>query len=151
MTTDATSKFAIAGIVIGLLSVLAGSMHFFLGPIEKAPTLENVVQEKTAALKDAIIAGIKGEKPEAEVGAQRRQFTSDDIARAATVGVGVLALALGIVGLIRREPMRESITALIVGSAAVVVPFAIYIVMMILGMMLIVAIIGTIGDIGDIF
>ncbi|MEO0574004.1 MAG: hypothetical protein AAF004_00985 [Pseudomonadota bacterium] len=145
MTNEASSKFAIAGIVIGLLSILAGSLHFFLGPIEKTPTLENVVQEKTAALKDAIIAGIKGEPTTAEP--QRRQLSGDDIARAATIGTGILALALGIVGLVRREPMRESAAAMAVGGAAVVLPFAVYAVMLILGMMLIVSIIGAVGDV----
>ena len=54
--------FGKMGIVIGFIALTVGFLHIFLGPIDPPKTVENFVQEKAKSIKDALVAGIKGEE-----------------------------------------------------------------------------------------
>ena len=81
-----TGAFGKIGIVIGFVALAVGFLHIFLGPIEPPKTVENFVQEKTKSIKDALVAGLKGEEVVPE---PVERYRSDQIVQAFTVGLGL--------------------------------------------------------------
>jgi len=97
---------------------MLGAVHKAAGPFVKPPPLEQVMQEKAKSFYDRALEAIQG-VPEAE----RRtppvqQKDLDQIAQGATAGLGALALALALVAYARRESLRASGGAAILGIAA---------------------------------
>ncbi len=144
MSESVSNRLSVAGIIFGLLGILTGSVHFFLGPVEPTPTIESFVEEKARSIKDAVVSGLKGGSKYA--GETVPQFGIDKIIDTAVIVMGVVALALGVFALVRKEEMRPTSAALVLGSASILIQFAIALVGAILGVMLLVAILGTVGD-----
>jgi hypothetical protein len=56
------NKFSSLGMILGVIALITGLVHFSMGPFSSPPpTLENVIAEKVSAVKKGIMAGLKGE------------------------------------------------------------------------------------------
>ncbi len=143
VSKSVSARMSIAGILLGLLGILIGSAHFFLGPIEPAPTIESFVEEKTKSIRDAITSGLKGGSKYADDVQPR--FSRDQMVDTGVVAIGVFALGLGIFGFIREEPLRAAGAAGLLGVATIIMPFAIAIVGAIIAVIIIAAIIDAVG------
>jgi hypothetical protein len=107
--------------MLGGIAFCAAVIHFFAGPIVPPPTLEETTAEIAVNLKDAVKAKLTGEEYTPE--RPRRSRDADDWLRIGTVCAGVVAIVLGLLAFIRREDLRVSGSAAVLGGAAVAFQF----------------------------
>lgn len=123
------SPFAMTGLVIGVLALGGALAHFWLGPIDPPPPLEEVVAEKAAAIKDRFVAKLKGEEADAaaveETLAEEAVSDRDHRVRSVTSLLGFVALVLSVVGFVRREDLRVAGSAAALGGGAAAFQFLI--------------------------
>ncbi len=136
-------KLALTGVLIGLIALAGAVFHFFGGPIEEPPTIEEYVAGKAASMKEAVAAKVRGEKYDPPTAAD--EYDADEIAEMALVGSGVLAVALGVFGFISREERRSSGAALVLGTAAITFQFIATLVTVIVGFIIFLIIISSGG------
>jgi hypothetical protein len=110
----------LAGIAmaLGAAALALGAVHKAAGPFTKPPPIEQVIQEKAKTLYDRMVEAVQGEAPAASRPPPPRKRDLDQIARGATAGLGALALALALAAYARRESIRASAAAAILGIAA---------------------------------
>ena len=137
-------KFGLIGTIFGALALIVAISHFFLGPIEQAPTIEEFVAEKTSSISEALRAGLTGEG-QAPTKIQERSFGPDQVVEASVAGLSILAIVLAVFGFIQREDLRPTGTAVLLGGAALTFQLAIAIVGAILAVIIIAAIINALG------
>jgi hypothetical protein len=118
-----SSKFSFIGIAIGAVALLLAIVHFWAGPFSPQPTLEQTVAEKAVSIKEATIAALKGEEPQAPV--KRSSMDMDNVASLATAVLGGLAIILGVVGYATKEPLRAAGGAALLGGSAIAFQFAV--------------------------
>ncbi|HID3219802.1 TPA: hypothetical protein ACXGFD_000809 [Enterobacter cloacae] len=91
------NKFSSLGMLLGGIALILSIVQFSFGPFSpKPPALEVMVAEKVSAVKQGIIAGLKGERP-----AARTEKTTVDIDRIllnAGIILAVVALGLSFIG-----------------------------------------------------
>lgn len=93
------NKFGSLGLLLGGIALLMGLIHYSMGPFSApAPTVEKVIAEKIIAVKKGIIAGLKGEEPQAAVVASR----SVDIDNSG-IALAVVALLCAFIAGMRKE------------------------------------------------
>jgi hypothetical protein len=119
-------RLGVIGTIVGLVALGVAIFHFFLGPIEPPPSLGAVVAEVASDVKEALAAKLQGRENAPE--RQALDFGPDRIVDIAVIVLGFIALALGVVGFVKREEWRPSGTAIALGSAAMAFQFAIAIV-----------------------
>ncbi|ELE9013271.1 hypothetical protein RM345_002235 [Enterobacter cloacae] len=87
------NKFSSLGMLLGGIALILSIVQFSFGPFSpKPPALEVMVAEKVSAVKQGIIAGLKGERP-----AARTEKTTVDIDRILLNAGSILAVvALGL-------------------------------------------------------
>ena len=124
----------VVGTIVGLVALGVAIFHFFLGPIEPPPPLGEVLAEVASDLKDALAAKLQGGDPQP----QPTDFGPDRLVDALVIALGFVALALGVVGFVRREEWRPNGTAITLGSAAIAFQFAIAIVAVIVALFLVI-------------
>jgi hypothetical protein len=129
------------GTLLGLLALAAAVFHFFFGPIEPPPPLENVVAETATRLKDALAASLDGREYKAPP--KPTHYGIDKLIDHSVIVVGFFAVALGVLGFVQHETWRPSGAALVLGSAAIAFQFAVAIVATVLGVILIVLILNS--------
>ena len=54
-------KIGIVSLVLGACALLTALTHFWLGPLSPPPTLEQTVAEKAASVREAALAGLRGQ------------------------------------------------------------------------------------------
>mgnify|MGYP001825974160 CR=1 FL=1 len=118
-----SSKFSFVGIAIGAVALLLAIVHFWAGPFSPQPTMEQTVAEKAVSIKEATIAALKGEEPQAPV--KRSSMDMDNVASLATAVLGGLAIILGVVGYATKEPLRAAGGAALLGGSAIAFQFAV--------------------------
>lgn len=112
-------------LVLGLVAFAAAVLHFFLGPVEAPPTLEEVVAERAVGIRDAVVARLTGEAPEPRAPrADPRMGIDRMIDRGVVIG-GLLAIALAAFGVIRRGDRTVNGFAAALGAGAVAFQFAV--------------------------
>ena len=138
----ALRRLGMAGTIIGLLALGAAVFHFFYGPLETPPPVEETVADLAVNLKNAITAKIEGETYQAPVEASHN---IDDYVRYGTIALGFIALALGVMGFVSKEEWRPSGAAIALGGAAITFQFTVYIAGAILCILLIYAVLSSLG------
>ncbi|MDM5270712.1 hypothetical protein PGH07_00800 [Sulfurovum sp. zt1-1] len=124
------------GTIIGLIALGIAIFHFFLGPIEKSPTLEEYVAEKTISIKSAISSKLKGEEV---VTRQERSIGTDEIVGYVVIILGFAAICFGVIGFLKKEEWKVSSVAVTIGASALIFKFAIAVA----GAILLIVLIGT--------
>lgn len=117
------STLSFIGIGIGAVAFMIALVHFWAGPFNTQPPLEQTVAEKAIAIKKATIAALKGEKPANTP--TRHPMDWDRVADLATAVLGGLAIILGVFGFARAEPLRIAGGAAVLGGVALAFQFAI--------------------------
>ena len=112
------SWLAAIALVMGAAALMLAAVHKAAGPFTKPPPLEQVIQEKAKSLYERMLEAVQGESPEERRPPPPVKRDLDQIASGATAGLGALALALALAAYARRESIRASASAAILGIAA---------------------------------
>lgn len=112
-----TRTISLIGVVFGLLALGAALLHFWLGPLERTPPLDEVVAEQALKIKARVLAKLTGaasqEPPEP------RTRSLDAWIDVLTVSFGFVAIACGVIAFIRREDKRATASAVLLGLGAI--------------------------------
>ena len=147
MTERASSSpLTLVALILGILAFGAALGHFYLGPIDPPPTLEDVVAEKAVAIRDSVVARLKGEEPETRsTPAWMKEMSRDDMLRNAIMAAAFLALVLASIGYIRREDGRIAASAVMFGTFAIAFQFLVIALGVLVLVILIAVVLGEIG------
>lgn len=136
-----------AGLTIGLLALAAAVLSPWLvdalEPDRKS--VDQVATERAVSIKDRIARHFKGEKPapppepEAATWSKRIPF--------GVTAAGMLAICIGVVGLVARHDGRLNTSTIAVGSAAIVFQYVLIVAAAILVILLIGVILSSLGDV----
>ncbi len=116
-----SSKLSFIGIGVGSVALLLALFHFYAGPFSPQPTLEDTVAEKAVAIRDATIAALKGEEKEKKT--VMSEMNLDKGVQIATALLGGIAIILGVIGFAKKESIRVSSGAAVLGSGAIAFQF----------------------------
>lgn len=91
------NKFSSLGMFLGGIALILSIVQFSFGPFSpKPPALEVIVAEKVSAVKQGVIAGLKGERPAART--EKTTVDIDSIILNAGIILAVVALGLSFIG-----------------------------------------------------
>jgi hypothetical protein len=114
-------KVGTIGIVIGSVALLLALFHFYAGPLSPQPKLEHTIAAKAVALRDATIAALKGNEIKKKFWPSK--WDVDKLIDVITALFGGLAIISGIFAFIRKEPLRVTIGATVLGGGAIAFQF----------------------------
>jgi hypothetical protein len=117
----ARSTFGLVGVVAGVIALGLALVHFWAGPFNPKPPVEDVVAEKAVKLRDSVVARLKGEQKPVSV--QTQTFDTDRVVTISTIGAGFLAVVLAVASYIRREEKRVSVSAVALGGGAIALQY----------------------------
>lgn len=137
------SKFASIGLTAGSIGLLLALFTFWAGPFAPKQTVESVVAEKAAAIRDATVRALKGEDVEKTF--IRRDWDIDNTLDIVTALLGGLALILGVVAYARSESKRMAGGAVALGASAIAFQFVAMYAMALLVVLLIASVLHSIG------
>lgn len=109
------NKCSSLGMLFGAIALILGIFHFSFGPFSAPPpTLESVVAEQVSAVKNGIIAGLRGEKT--SVAEEESAVDIDKILDNGGIALAVIALICAFIGGMRKENGWSICGALIFGG-----------------------------------
>lgn len=110
---------------MGLLTFSAGFMHFWLGPIDAdSRTVKQKFIDKTVSIKNSVSAKIKGEPSPPK--SQQPAIDIDKAVINGTIVIALLAMSLGVFSFLKREDLRYTGTALVLGGATLAFQFLLF-------------------------
>ena len=122
MTQPRSIKLSTLGLGLGALALLVAIVHFWIVAAAPSPPLEDMIADKVVAIRDATVNRLtrQVDEPRSDYSWNREQLVT-----AATSLLGGLAIVLGVLGFVRKEPKRPCIGAAVLGVGAVAFPFVI--------------------------
>jgi len=117
------STFSLAGIAVGGLALVLTLVHFWVGPLQPEPSLEETVTDAARSIKSAAVAAWKGEEVEE---ARSSVMSIDKVIDGVTVGLAGIAMVLAVMGFAKREPLRGAFGAALLGGLALTLEFAVW-------------------------
>lgn len=141
--TNNPNKIGIIGTILGLFALGMAIFHFWYGPIDKQPALEDAVAEQALKIKDRVIAKLKGDK--STIYAPKRKYSKDDIFDFFTLLFGFSAIMLAVVSFIKREDKRACGSAVLLGVGAITFQFLTVALGIIIFVVLVAAVLGSLG------
>jgi len=136
-------KFGLSGVGLGAIALLLAVVTFWAGPFAPQPTLESSVAQKAAAIRDATLDALRGKEVKPEY--VEKKWDIDKYISVTIPVVSVLAILLGVVSFIFKEPIRISGSAAALGVSAIAFQFIAMYAMALLFVLLICAVLGSIG------
>ncbi|MEH2919765.1 hypothetical protein ACFFL1_04465 [Samsonia erythrinae] len=121
--TKRRCKFSMTGMMLGALALFVSISNFWGGSSTPDIPLEERIAAEIVSIRDTTVDRFMG-KP-APVPIPETTFNTQQHVTTATSALGCLALILAIFGFARREPGRTCISAAALGLAAIVFPFVI--------------------------
>ncbi|NJD32361.1 MAG: hypothetical protein FIB04_10790 [Gammaproteobacteria bacterium] len=116
MSDARQSRIAAVALAVGALALMLAAVHKAAGPFVKPPPIEQVIQDKARSMYDRALDALRGtDSPPPPV---RPKHDVDQIVSGAAAGLGALAVALALIAYARRESLRASAAAAILGVAA---------------------------------
>jgi hypothetical protein len=137
------SKFGYFGVLAGAMALLLALTHFWAGPFSSRPTIETVVAQKVASIRTAALDALKGKT--LINGNTKVIWSADKITSVITAVLGGLALILGIISFIQKEPFRIAGGAAVLGISAVAFQFIAMYVMALLVVLMICAVLSSLN------
>lgn len=131
---------ALLALLLGMLAFIGSVAHFWLGPINPPPKLEDSIAEEAVKIRDKVVAKLKGEDVPAET--YKLDWDADRIAMAAIASFGALAILLAVVGFVRHEPLRMVGSAAALGAIALALQYLIVAIGAIIFAIIIAAVLG---------
>ena len=104
------------GIGFGATALMTVLVHLWAGPVLPEDSLEVVVSKKAEAIRDAVVATVKGA---AAKGVEPAAPDIDWLIGLGVVVAAVLSIVLGVVSFARNEPNRVGASAVFLGLSAV--------------------------------
>ncbi len=138
------NKFGTCGIIIGGLALMLALIHFWAGPFSPQPSLESIVAEKAASIRQATIDALKGKKADSEP--VKNDFNTDKITHIVTAVLGGLAFILAALSFSNHESKRAAGGAAALGISAIAFQFIAMYAMALLVVILISAVLSSLGD-----
>jgi hypothetical protein len=119
MTLEIKRKntIGIIGVIFGMLALGMALLHFWAGPFDRYPALEEIVADKALSIKERVISKLKGDKT--VVMAPKREYSKDNLVDIATISFGFLAIICAVISFIKREDKRASGSAVFLGIGAI--------------------------------
>lgn len=121
--TKTPASFSIIALLFGMLALTGSVGHFWLGPIEPPPSLEDTIADQAVKIRDKVVSRLKG--GEAPVRTVASDWGPDRIAMAAIAITSLLAIFLSVIGFIRHEPIRVVGSAVVLGGTALALQYLI--------------------------
>jgi hypothetical protein len=115
------ARFGLLALVLGMLALTCSVGHFWLGPIEPPPMLEDSIADQAVKIRDRVVAKLRGSDTPPEV--RQRSWDADQVAMATVAGVGLLAILLAVIGFVRHEPIRMVASAAALGGSALALQY----------------------------
>ena len=137
------SKFGFIGIGVGAIALLLALVHFWAGPFSPQPTIETVVSQKAASIRNAALDALKGKEPVNETFTSK--WDSDKITQVVSAILGGLAFIFAVLSLAFKEPIRVAGGAAALGVSAIAFQFIAMYAMALLVVILIAAAISSLG------
>ncbi len=137
------SRLSSFGMAFGGLGLMLALFSFWAGPFSPQPTIENLVGEKVASIRNAALNALKGKKVEKE--SIIESWDTDKTVQVVTAMLGGLALILGVFAYARREPKRMAGGAVALGASAIAFQFIAMYAMALLVVLLIAAALQSVG------
>jgi hypothetical protein len=128
----------------GALALSLAVLHVFGGPFAPQPSVGTTVGEIAGEMRAAALRAVNGEPQPAPV---PRGWDIDRVLMLAAPLVGVLAIVLSMIAVLRGERYRLASYGATLGAGAIAFQFVWWIALLFAGVMLLVAIIENIGDI----
>ena len=114
--TELNRKIGYAGVALGACALLLALIHFWAGPFSPQPTLETVVAEKAAAIRESTIKALSGEEYKTYA---TRHWDADRVMELTVSLMGALAIILGIIAFIQKASWRLAGGAAVLGAGAI--------------------------------
>ncbi len=143
-TKTANNNIGIIGVCLGLLSLGMALFHFWYGPLDKHPTLEDAVAEKALSIKERVISKIKGDKTTQYV-VPKKSYDKDEIFNFVTVGLAFVTITVAVISFVKREEKRACIAAALLGIGAITFKFLSIALGAIIFVILVAAVLGSLG------
>lgn len=137
------NTLGIIGTSFGLLALAITLIHFWAGPFDTQPSLEEVVADKAVGIKNRVLSKITGDKS-VKV-APSREYSIGDIIDVGTIVCSFLAIMLSVISFIKREDKRASGSAAILGVGAIGFQLFTVVLGTIVVVVLVVAVLGSLG------
>ena len=135
-------SFGTWGVVVGGLALMLALVHFWAGPFSPQPSLETLVSEKAASIRQATLDALKGEPKRSSVTVR---YDADKITQIVTAVLGGLALILAALSFSKHESRRAAGSAAALGLGAITFQFIAMYAMALLVVLLIVAVLSSLG------
>ena len=135
--------FGLVGLILGMMALTGSVGHFWLGPLETPPALEDTIADEAMKIRDKVVARLKGDATTAKVVPSR--WGPDRVALAVIAGASLLAILFGVIGFVRHEPLRIVGSAAILGGSALALQYLIVAIGAIVFAIIIGAILGGLG------
>lgn len=133
------NPFSAAGLLFGAIALLAGIIHFSLGPVSSEKALETRIAEKMVAVKKGIISGLKGQPiitpPSYPL------MNTDKAIDTAGMCIAIVAIICGFVGGLRKENRWGVSGALFFGVSTLIFHAVLFSIGIIFGILLLVTVI----------
>lgn len=110
------ARFGLLALVLGMLALTCSVGHFWLGPIESPPRLEDSIADQAVKIREKVVAKLKGIDTPPEV--FQKSWDADQVAMATIAAGSLLAILLAVVGFVRHEPIRMVGSAAVLGGSA---------------------------------
>ena len=137
------ARISFLGILLGALALMTALIHFWAGPFNTEPSLEETVAEVAVSIRDATVAALRGE--EVEPVASESEFDIDSALNILVPVLGGLAVILGVTGYALKEPLRVAGGAAVLGTGAIAFQFAALALGAIILVILVAAVISQLG------
>lgn len=136
-------KYGNIGILLGGIALLLALVHFWAGPFSPQPSLETLVSERAASLRQAALNGLKGQISEAPAAA--RSWDADRITQVVVAVLGGVAFIFAVLSFTSHESKRVAGGAAILGISAIAFQFLAMYVMAVLVVILILGVLSSLG------
>jgi hypothetical protein len=145
MTQQVATKntIGIIGTSFGLIALAIALFHFWAGPFDKHPSLEEVVADTAVGIKERVFSKIKGDKSVKM--SPPKKYSIDDNVDIVTIACGFFAIMLSAISFIKREDKRASGTAVLLGVGAIAFQLFTVVLGTIVVVILVVAVLGSLG------
>ncbi|WP_299401698.1 hypothetical protein [uncultured Roseobacter sp.] len=138
------APFALAGIGLAALAMAIALIHTFVGPFAPTQSIEVSIGEIAAGIRDSAQRALLGQEQPAPVA---RAWDIDRILRAVAPTMGVFAIVVALVGMIRKEPAKLVLCGVAFGAMAVMIQVLLYAVLLIAGVVLLIGIMQNLDSI----
>jgi|GEM_PF-4621127 len=128
------------GTILGLFAISIAISHFIFGPIQIPQTShikETLKQNHTIAIQIPVY--------DTTDVTEKAVINLDETLMSLVIGIGLIAIILGVISFIKHEDWRPGVLALILGSGAIAFQFTVAMLLMTLGVVIIIGLLISLG------